>query len=539
MQLTKPYRYLLSLLSGILLTLSFPYTGSMIFLGFVAWVPLLILEEYIDSKRYRSTKVFVHALLTFAVYNIGTTWWVYYASAEGAYMAFIANTLLMTLVFYFFHVTKRTIGKKEGYFALVIYWIAFEYFHYNWESSWPWLSLGNIFSIQPEWVQWYSFTGVLGGSIWLLLVNILVLKIFVNIYFKRENWRIQAPLIYGSVLLVLLPIGFSIISYLRYDEKQNPIRVMAVQPNIDPYNEKFVSDVFTQLDKLFKLAESNQKGKIDLIVAPETAISLTFDELRFKDINLLPYLIHHQKKMGNPDILIGASTHRVFDKKNSHASRYIKREGIYIEHYNTSILFNQQQEAAFIHKSKLVPGVEKIPFASTFPFLEDFSIDLGGTSGSLGIEKEAQIFHASKAKIAPVICYESIFGGFLSEQCRKGAQLICIITNDGWWRDTPGYKQHLSFARLRAIENRRSVVRSANTGTTAFINQRGDTFQETEWWKEAVIQGEVNLNHEQTFYTKYGDVTGRSFGFIALLLFAYTIASKFRPTKPLKDKNQS
>ena len=109
----------------------------------------------------------------------------------------------------------------------------------------------------------------------------------------------------------------------------------------------------------------------------------------------------------------------------------------------------------FIHKSKLVVGVEKIPYSDFLPFLEDLAIDNGGIVGSLGEEDSVKIFNTSVGKIAPIVCYESIYPEFVAEQCRKGAELLCVITNDGWWGDTPGYKQHFSFSRLRAIENRR------------------------------------------------------------------------------------
>src|SRR5690606_1897622 len=177
-QLTKKSRLLLSLISGLLMTISFPYTGSLTLVVFISWVPLLFVEEYISIKNYRSRKVFTNAYLTFFIYNLGTTWWVWNASGGGAALAIILNSLLMTFGFYFFHLTKKHVGKKEGYISLFIYWIAFEYFHYNWEMSWTWLSLGNTFSITPSWVQWYSYTGVLGGSIWILLINLLVFRIY-------------------------------------------------------------------------------------------------------------------------------------------------------------------------------------------------------------------------------------------------------------------------------------------------------------------------------------------------------------------------
>ena len=117
---------------------------------------------------------------------------------------------------------------------------------------------------------------------------------------------------------------------------------------------------------------------------------------------------------------------------------------------------------------------------------------------------------------------------------RKGAQLIFIITNDGWWKNTPGYKQHLSFARLRAIETRRSIARSANTGISCFINQRGEISQATEWWVPASIKGNLNANSAITFYVKHGDYIARVAIFMSIVLLANLLV-----VKTINRKNQT
>ncbi len=172
-------------------------------------------------------------------------------------------------------------------------------------------------------------------------------------------------------------------------------------------------------------------------------------------------------------------------------------------------------------------GVEKMPFIKYLGFLGDLVINIGGTSSSLGSQDEPTNFVASDGlQVAPVICYESIFGSYVAKYVQKGAGLIFIITNDGWWKNTPGYKQHFSYARLRAIETRRSIARSANTGISGFINQRGDVLQSTGWWQEAVIQGKLNVNDKLTFYVKYGDYIARISLFVAALLLLYLISRR-------------
>jgi apolipoprotein N-acyltransferase len=183
-----------------------------------------------------------------------------------------------------------------------------------------------------------------------------------------------------------------------------------------------------------------------------------------------------------------------------------------------------------VHKSQLVPGVELVPFSAYLPFLSAIAIENGGSSGTLGVEKEPKVMaiqpdvdknqtnkEAQTVTLAPIICYESIYGDFVRRQVQKGAQALCILTNDGWWGNTPGYKQHFSFARLRAIENRRWVLRSANTGTSGSIDPSGKIIKKTPYWVKTAFSQSIQLRSDQTFYTTYGDwLAGISISWILL-----------------------
>ncbi|MGB0933690.1 MAG: apolipoprotein N-acyltransferase [Lishizhenia sp.] len=535
MDLSKTKRYSLSILSGVLLGLSFPFTGGVTPLIFVALIPLLFLEHYIYLKKYRPRKVFVHAYISFTIYNLISTWWIWNASAGGALMAFFLNGFLMAVFFQFFVWTKRYIGQKEGYVGLVIYWIAFEFFHYHWELSYPWLNFGNVFSTWPEIIQWYSYLGVLGGTLWVLLVNMIGFKVFSNVFFKKETWRIQTPIIWIFSLFIVLPASLSIWSYFTFEDKDNPAEIVAVQPNFEAYTEKFTVPVSNQIEKIISLAKEETTDSTLFVLAPETAIrnynfsSINEDEFFYSSI--YDALIDGTKEWGGAALYIGASTHRFFNEPNSSASK-LGRNGRWYESYNSSLVIAENNNSGFTHKSALVLGVEKIPFSSWMPFLEELALSNGGTDGTLGVEKDGPKVITSKGlTFAPVVCYESIYGDFVARQCRKGAEAIFIITNDGWWKDTPGYKQHLAFAQLRAIENRRWVARSANTGSSAFINPRGEIIQKSDYNVAAVLKQKIQLNSDLSFYSTYGDWMGRSFGFVAVLMLVFTFVKYFRREK--------
>lgn len=493
------------------MTFSFPYTGSCFPLVFVAWIPLLLLESYYAVGK-KSHGLFFQAYLTFFIYNLGTTWWIYYASPEGAYMAFICNSLVMAIAFYVFHRLKRKLGNHWMGLLLICTWLSFEFIHFGWELSWPWLTLGNSFADVPILVQWYAWTGVLGGSLWILGVNVFLTQFIQRKAFIKVNWAQNKRFIGRGMLIVFAPIFISLFLYsITSTTKSNPYEVVIIQPNIDPYTSKFDVSDQEQLIDIMELADKKVSLATQLVLAPETALSPNagLEEEAIYQNTLFHTLMERRARWHDASFLIGASTYRFFEQKNSRASKPLRDGPGFYESYNTSILFTQNRQPTIIHKSKLVLGVEKIPFSNWLPWLEELSINLDGTSGTLGIEdKGPSCMTHNSVKFAPVVCYESIYGNFVRRQCKQGAQFIAIITNDGWWRNTPGYKQHFAFARLRAIENRKYVVRSANTGKSGVINNRGDVVHELGWWKKGSLKATIQLNKKTTVYQLLGDWIG-------------------------------
>ena len=142
------------------------------------------------------------------------------------------------------------------------------------------------------------------------------------------------------------------------------------------------------------------------------------------------------------------------------------------------------------------------------------AVNLGGISGSLGNKNEINNFNIDGIKVLPLICYESIYGDLITA---RETDVLCIITNDGWWKNSAGYKQHFSYASLRAIEQRKTIVRSANTGISGVIDAKGKILQKTKWDEEICITTKVNLNSQTTFYSQFGDYIGRISVFISIL----------------------
>jgi len=444
-------------------------------------------------------------------------------------MAIIVNSFLMSLVWWIGHIARRNFRSNLGYIALVVFWISFEFFHFHWDIEWPWLNLGNGFANNVKMVQWYEYTGILGGTLWIFIMNIFIFSIYQSIKHKLSFRKI---LFYGVfiVLFLTIPLTISFISYHSYTQKSDPVDVVIVQPNIDPYAESYDQRAeINKLNKFLKLANSGTDEQTDLVVGPETVFERYFEwnidqlEKNFQFNRLYTWLQNYP----DVEVIFGASTSKIYHDDESRSATARSSKGIYYDVFNSAVFIGRDGKGQIYHKSILVSGVEKMPFRKYLGFLNDLVFNLGGTTGSLGRQEEPSNFELDDGnKVAPVICYESVFGEYLNRSVKNGAGLIIVITNDGWWRDTPGYRQHLSFSRLRAIETRRSVVRAANTGISCLINQRGDIVKSAGWNEATSIGGVLNYNYEMTFYMEYGDYIARISLFISVLLLLYLVVPK-------------
>jgi apolipoprotein N-acyltransferase len=529
----KKYHLLLaSIIGGLLLSAAWPEKGYAPLL-FIGLVPFLYIEDYILKHReqYRAIKVFLLTYPGFLIWNILTTWWIWNSTASGAILAWVLNSLMMSLAFYLYHFTRRNSRYSQNFIALAFFWISYEYFHHNWDGTWPWLSLGNGFAGWHKWIQWYEYTGIFGGTLWIIAVNILIYQLILS--FKNKE---RSKIIYlkSSILLLLtiLPVLQSYRLYKNYSEKPWPVDVVVVQPNVDPYNEQYTLPSYELLERNLDLAADKTDLSVDYIVSPESAIQEGIWEDRIDEARSPKTIQSFLMAYPQAGYVIGASTYRNFkegEKLSATARSYRSAEGHY-DAYNTAIYLDSTGDIRLHHKSKLTPGVEKMPFSKLLKPIEKFAFDLGGTVGSLGVDPERTVFTrpSDSLKIAPVICYESVFGSYVTQYIRKGANLIFVITNDGWWGDTPGHRQHFTFSKLRAIETRRSIARSANTGISAFIDQRGDVFQQTKYWEPAVIRQEINASDDITFYVIYGDYVARISAFVAVFLLLIAISSRLR-----------
>ena len=546
---TSPWRHpvVLASLGALLLSTGWSPSATLWPLGlFVGWVPYLVLERQLTQQGARKRRVFAYTYLFLVLWNALTVWWVSYADLAAGIAAVVLNALMMCLPLMAFRQTKKRLGARIGYLALPIYWIAFEQLHLRWDLTWPWLTLGNGFAAVPQWVQWYEYTGFLGGSVWVWGVNLLIFFALV----PGELW--QAEAVSGSVraglsrgrsfkvgrlvplLAIVFPLALSYVIGARYQEKGPPAEVVVVQPNVDPYTEKFQGAPHfipfdEQLTRMLDLSEQHLTPQTRLVLWPETSLEEYYWE---NTIDSNPKIRRIRAWLGRHPgltLLTGITSIVTYPNKEavSETARYRDDAGYYDVCNSAAYFASATAPVQFYHKERLVPGVEKIP-----PLLTSLiaHIDLGGTVGSYGTRPEAKLLAVPGAPgmvVRPLICYESIYGDFTAEYVRGGATLLGLVTNDAWWHDSPGYRQLLRLGALRAIETRRDIARAANTGFTGFINQKGDITQREPAWVPTASRATVHLNGEMTFYTRVGEWIGRSVQALALLLLGWTIIRAF------------
>ncbi len=522
-----------ALLTGFMLHWAWPTTGF-IYLIFSAFLPLLHLERQIaigNAKR-KTLAVFGYSWLAFAIFNLTTTAWVKNAHISGPIATTFINGALMALVFTVYHIIAKRIGTKRALFGLPFLWICIEVFHQDWDLSFPWLDLGNAFANHIEWVQWYEFTGHMGGTLWVWIVNLLLFQAFNS---AQESKRLAFKNLCFALLAFSLPLVFGSYLYSAYAEKGSPVDIVVVQPNIEAFTEKYATSETEQTTKFLHLAEEKLDSNVDILVGPETLLGYGMEEKYMQQNESILRFQSLINKYPNLNVAFGATTFQVFaEADKTPISLNFKNSDLWYEIYNASFIMNRNGLSAPYHKSKLVVAAEQMPFRSVLqPLLGKIIVDLGGMTGTHGTQKERTVFATTnpEIKVATIICWENEFGDYCTEFARNGANIFLNITNDGWWGDSDGHRQHMHYSRLRAVENRRAIARSANTGISCFINQRGDVLNPQPWAKDAVIRAEILANNELTFYSKNGDYIGRIAVFISALMLLAALVQGFLKRK--------
>lgn len=515
----------LSVIGGILSGLAWSSwcTGLVLL---VAFVPFFLIENHFfeNPEKHNQNAFIIYILPGFIIFNTISLGWIRAVSIPAAISIITGLSVLMTLILWLAHTVRKMAGNIIGSLALISFWLAFEFLSLNTIYLSPWVNLGNGLAKDIVFIQWYEATGVAGGTLWILLSNLILSLILINSLKTKKNRR---ALTLFWISLIIIPSIISLIRYYTIKESgTGKNEVVIIQPDIDPYTEKFSVPFNFQLGKVITMAENAITEKTRWLITPETTVD---DPINEEDPGNNKYIVSLKgfvMKHPGTSIISGLVSFRLYPglkEAPTASARRIDTSGYYYDHFNSAFRIDTGKMTGIYHKSKLVTGIETQFSAGLGKLADKILPDLGGTKWGYGVQKERICFEhpVTKQIIGPIICYESVFGNYVAGYVRKGAEALFIITNDGWWKNTNGYKQHLSYASIRAIETRRPVARAANTGVSCIIDIRGLRIQETEWWTSTTLKGEISSETGQTPYVLHGDYLLKIFSIASVLVILY------------------
>lgn len=467
-----------------------------------SFVPFLLIGNnlYRNQQRHSPNAGFLYFLPGFVIFAIITLGWIRVISLTAAIGVILTAASLMALTMWLSHIIRLREGNVQGYLSLIAFWLTLEFVCLRIPVLSPWINLGNGLAKDIRFIQWYEVTGTAGGTLWILLSNIFLSELLV--LFTAKN---RKRLTYLSLWLIIVavPSAVSVIRYNTIKTSPGPAdEAVIVQPNFDPYEEKFMIPFEEQLGKILCMAEPFISSATDWLVTPETIVYDPVDESRLTENKYIRMINDYISERQQLSVVTGmvtftSSAGSLRNGSSSDARNY----------YNSSLKIDSGKVPEIYHKSKLVPGFEFIPSTGFFGVLSRLLPELGGMNLGYSTQKLRTCFENrdKSRKIATVICYESAFGEYVTDFIREGAGAIFIITNDGWWKNTIGWQQHLSLSSIRAIETRRPVIRSANTGISCFMDIRGKITGKTGWWVPSVIKGSFIYEDRLTPYVRFGD----------------------------------
>jgi len=506
-------RYAAPLLSGALLGLSFP-SYPFIRLEIIAWValvPLLISLRTVEKPGELFRRVYLAMLLFCSI----SLWWVSLATFPGGILTIVAQALFLTVPLFLFFAVKKMAGYRFALFSLPFFWVGWEWAYMQQDLSLGWLTLGNSQANLNLMIQYADLVGVWGVSFWLLCFNVLVVLSLTGS--KKEvissvaimALMVVAPLLYAKVIIS---------AEGGRAEKESGLRVTLVQPDINPHEKWAEYNSAEIMVRYYRMTGKAVRGnRPELVIWPETAIPFPILESAYAD-DL--HLLHFALREWNTVLLTGFIDIAGDSKQH-------------VESYNASMLLEPGSAVPQIyHKMRLVPFAERVPYIDYFPWLGNLTFSLSGIRG-WGRGRDASVMEFSspghkRVVIANIICYESIFPALVSEFVRKGARLLTLVTNDGWYGTSYGPYQHLAIGRMRCIENRRAMARCANTGLTVVLDKFGRTIAEVPWWQERCLTAEVPLESRMTFYTTHPDLLPKIAAALSALFFVVAFVKSRR-----------
>jgi apolipoprotein N-acyltransferase len=503
-------RWLL-ILSGVLLGISFPpLPFPFPILIFFAFVPYFFVIE----KKDKLISVNGASYLTFFVFCLITLYWVGSWQKEsdpfliisGILLLFV-NPFILLISSTLFYYSKKIFKSHVVFFLFPFFWVTYEYLYTKTDLHFPWLTLGSGIAKLTSFIQIADIIGTFGISFLIVLINVLF---FFTIKYFKEDRKTSILSILAVILIFTLTLFYGFNKEASYKPTGRELKVGLIQPNLDPWEKWETTDLDNLLHIYFSLSKQAINKGAKVIFWPETALPVY---LTLGNYDTEVDSIYNFIQKNNVYLLTGMPNVVFYNKDDHpHGAKYDKSLGYYGT-YNSILLFSPySRKIQHYGKIKLVPFGERVPFVNELPFLGDW-MRWGVGIGGWNIGRDTTIFKldlknknqstVDSIKVGGLVCFESVFPIFASHFVNKGAEFLAVVTNDSWYGNLSGPYQHKEYADLRAVENRRFVVRASNGGISCVINPLGQTLEETKMFTKIFLVGTVSLSNQKTFFTEH------------------------------------
>lgn len=463
-------------------------------LGFLAWfslVPFIFvinqLNRYKDIFKYSFLWGFIYHLISifWLAQNIGTTPFIAFISMLITVFYLSFNTVIISIVWYYF----KKYYFNYSLFLIPVIWSLVEYIKSYGILAFPWISLANTQTDYLYPIQIAEFVGIYGVTFWIVVLNIILYSFLL----KQSIYKI-----YLWFIIFLMPFITGFYLYNNVNEYTlEDLNLSIIQPNIKLSDSRDYSKGDKLLNQLIDQTKKSLNEEIDLVLWPEAA--LPFHNI--KDGKTFNYIKENLLSDSDLSILSGDITYK--DNRV----------------YNSVVLFNDKGVKSIYNKQRPVPLAEQVPLSETFTSLS--KINLGVANYSSG--KKDILFNLKKYNFSSLICYESIFPEINRRHVNKGADFITFLVNDAWYTHGSEPMQHARQSIFRAIENRKTVIRCANTGISMIIDPRGKVLKKTKLNTNASMSCTIKGTDYKTFYTKFGNVFANLLFILVVLLFIKTL----------------
>lgn len=516
---------ILPICTGMLLGIS-ALPSNIYHLSFIAFIPLLLASDYALAYKKPLLTFALQLLIALVIFYLWAGYWILQTANLGFLLGLALVLPFLVLVPYILF--KRKGNKKSALYFIAV-WLTVEMIQSYFQLGSPFYNLGNNLGANPKLIQWYEFTGAAGGTLWILVVNILVYSLIKTLNKERKKWIKKGALLLAALII---PVIISIAIFYSHEERGPSVETLVVHPSTDNSDVKYRVNIYELMDIYLDIILPELTESTEYVVLPETAITNAGWVKDFNRNLVFNHFYKHTDSFPNLKLITGAvayeeipNVEKIRNYKKIPGIRYSENYKTWYYTYNAALQLENNRPPQMRVKEGLVPFQEYAPYPLIMPRLSPVGIDFQFSRRDVNRD----VFTSANSRItAAIVCYEVVFSKLFYNAARNGAQAFFVILNEGWYDSKKVPKQFLQLSAIRAVENRRSIAHSSNMGISAFINQRGEVIDRTDSKSADFLKGELRMNRKITFAARMGNYIEKLALLVTISLMVYGVFPFFK-----------